>query len=583
MAISSIPKDMKWNYKNRLFFIFFFILLLFAGGVVFFEQSRERKERSRFLENKLEGYADLINKGLLLRSEGGEVSLFLDSINLLLPDAIRITFINREGEVLYDNVLKEDQLINHIKRPEIQQAAGEGTGREIRTSDTNHQMYFYFAKSYPQYYIRLALPYDTDIKNLMQTDKVFFYYVGFLFIAILFLVYYASNRFNASIQRLRKFSQAVEAGQVTFVPTDFPSDELGEIGTRIANSYKQLEQSKQRAALEREKLLQHIQSSQEGLCFYTPTREVEFMNGLFVQYLNVLIDEAGVKTLFSNPLFADVTAFLNSKEEGNTFFSTKIEKQGRWFEVRVNVFTSGEFELVINEITGQEKIQQLKHEMTGNIAHELRTPVTSIRGYLETVLEQNPPEEKRRYFLQRAYNQTLTLSELIQDMGLITKLENASQTFSKEPISLIEVLEDLTLDFESELKKHHINFTWSFSKYILVKGNYSLLYAIFRNLLENSIRYGGDHINVRVHLYAQNDNFYYFSFSDDGVGLPSEANLNRLFERFYRVSEGRTRESGGTGLGLSIVRNAILFHQGNIIAKHRKEGGLELFFNLPKA
>lgn len=574
---------MKWNYKNRLFAIFFLILLLFAGGVVFFEQSREKKTRSKFIESKLESYADIINKGLNLRSSHSNLSLFLDSVNAVFPDAIRITFIDSKGKVLYDNVLDDDLLINHIERPEIQQATAEGTGREIRISDTNHHVYFYFAKSYPQYYIRLALPYDTDIKNLMQTDKVFFYYVAFLFVAILFLVYYASNRFNASIQKLRKFSKAVEIGQVTFVPSDFPSDELGEIGTRIANSYKQLEQSKRRAALEREKLLQHIQSSQEGLCFYTPDREVEFMNGLFVQYLNVLIDEAEPKTLFDNPLFAAVSSFLNNKKDGDNYYSTKIEKQGRWFGVRVNVFSSGEFELVINEITSQEKIQQLKHEMTGNIAHELRTPVTSIRGYLETLLKQDLPEDKKQHFLQRAYSQTMTLSELIQDMGLITKLENASRTFTKESISLIQVLEDLSLDFEEELKKHQIDFTWSFSKYVIVKGNYSLLYTIFRNLLENAIRYGGDHINVRVHLYAQNDNFYYFSFSDDGVGLPTETNLNRLFERFYRVSEGRTRESGGTGLGLSIVKNAIHYHQGNIIAKNRKEGGLELFFNLPKA
>ena len=88
---------------------------------------------------------------------------------------------------------------------------------------------------------------------------------------------------------------------------------------------------------------------------------------------------------------------------------------------------------------------------------------------------------------------------------------------------------------------------------------------------------------MRLHLYAQKNNFYYFSFTDNGVGLPSHANLNRLFERFYRVSQGRTRESGGTGLGLSIVKNAIRHHQGDILAKHRLEGGLELLFSLPKA
>lgn len=583
MVISSILKGLKWNYRNRLFLFFLFILFLFAGGVILFEQSREKKARSEVLESRLQGYADLIHKGLNFRIGQEGIELFLDSVNNVLPDGIRLTFIDKEGKVIYDNVFSDSSLINHSDRPEIQEAKEQGEGREIRTSDTNQQVYFYYVKSYPQYYVRLALPYDTEVKGLLKSDRVFYYYVGLLLVVLLILIHYVSNRFSSSIEELRNFTRAVEADQVDTLPADFPLDELGEIGRRIVNSYKQLQQSKQRVALEREKLLMHVHNSQEGLCFYDSNRKAKFMNGLFIQYLNILIDEGDAEALFAEPLFAEVASFLDNKSRDDTFFETKLEKQGRLFAIRVKVFSSGEFELVVNDITSQEKLDRLKQEMTGNIAHELRTPVTSIRGYLETLLNEDIPEDKRTYFLQRAYNQALILSELIQDMGLITKLENATQTFPKESVCLVKLLENLSLDFAAKLKENDIDFVWTFSENVIVKGNYNLLYVVFRNLLENAIRYAGNHIKIKVHLYAENQDFYYFSFSDNGVGLPAHANINRLFERFYRVSEGRTRETGGTGLGLSIVKNAIRYHQGDIIAKNRKEGGLELFFTFPKA
>ena len=115
----------------------------------------------------------------------------------------------------------------------------------------------------------------------------------------------------------------------------------------------------------------------------------------------------------------------------------------------------------------------------------------------------------------------------------------------------------------------------------IIRGNYSLVYSIFRNLFENSIRHAGPETIIHAECYNQDDTFCYFRYYDTGCGV-AEEHLPRLFERFYRVSEGRTRDAGGTGLGLSIVRNAIQFHQGNISVRNRREGGLEFLFTLKK-
>ena len=121
---------------------------------------------------------------------------------------------------------------------------------------------------------------------------------------------------------------------------------------------------------------------------------------------------------------------------------------------------------------------------------------------------------------------------------------------------------------------------WHVPEDLTVKGNQNLLYAIFRNLADNAIRYAGENINIRITKYNEDKDFYYFSFYDTGIGIADEIHLNRLFERFYRINEGRTRDSGGSGLGLSIVKNAVAFHKGTITVKNRKEGGLEFIFQL---
>ena len=256
-----------------------------------------------------------------------------------------------------------------------------------------------------------------------------------------------------------------------------------------------------------------------------------------------------------------------------------------YFTIALFIITLLMFHLVIESFgksVKQFRDHEYRQEITGNIAHELRTPVTSIRGYLETVLETQLDSEKERYFISQAYTQTIVLSELIRDMGLITKIEEAPSKFQLGSVCVNNLLGELKADVQLILQEKRIEMAWDISENLIIHGNQNLLYSIFRNLTDNAVRYAGNNTSIHIHLYNEDKDFYYFSYFDTGGGISEERHLNRLFERFYRISEGRTRETGGSGLGLSIVKNAVLFHKGIIVAKNRANGGLEFLFTLKK-
>lgn len=571
---------MKLTYKQRLFFYISVLFLLFSAGVILFEQARDRRFRTEAMQERLRTYTEIVNSALV--ADGNNDLRRLDSLLALFPQTIRLSLIDSEGTLFYDNsFLDLSTLTNHLSRPEIAQAKEKGTGTDLRTSASNSRKYLYYAKRFGDRYIRVALPYDIEVEQFMQADHTFFYFVLLLFVVTLVGVNMVSNRFGASIRRLRDFMTESDKGAAPKL--NFPDDELGEIGSKITENYRQLRERKEIIDLERSRLLQHVYSSKEGICFFTPARKVQFFNGLFIQYLNILTDEptGEPSILFTAPEFAGMQSFLNENLSEN-YFEQKLSKQGKSFALRLNRFDDEGFEVILNDITKQEKTRQLKQEMTANIAHELRTPVTSIRGYLETVMEQNPNEERRHYFISRAFGQAMVLSELIQDISLITKMEEAPQLFKQEEVDLNLLLERLQSDLASALEQKRMSVKLLLPGKISVYGSRNLLYSIFRNLTDNAINYAGEETTIIISLYNEDDRFYYFSFSDNGCGISNEEHLPRLFDRFYRISEGRTRDTGGSGLGLSIVKNAIAFHKGSITVKNRKGGGLEFLFQLQK-
>ena len=223
----------------------------------------------------------------------------------------------------------------------------------------------------------------------------------------------------------------------------------------------------------------------------------------------------------------------------------------------------------------------LKRQLTQNIAHELKTPVASIQGYLETILD-NPHinEETKAQFLQRCYAQSERLTSLLRDISTLNRLDDGSDMIDFEAVDITKMVADITKETALEREAHKMTFDNKLPERIVVKGNRSLLYSIFRNLTDNAIAYAGEGTIMTLEAMEQG-NKWHFIFRDNGQGVPTE-HLARLFERFYRVDKGRSRKMGGTGLGLAIVKNSVLLHGGTIRGSNLPEGGLKFEFTIKK-
>ena len=574
-------------FSQRLFWSVFFMFLGFTVCFLLFQYQREREFAQEKLNNVLSNYNyQLFRKCQQCTDINQTVISFMDDIP---QKDLRVTIIDPSGDVLFDNS-GTDEFNNHNDRSEVRKARLYNEGFAIRSSESTGKRYFYSASNIGGYIYRSALPYDPYVRGILTVNKDFIYFMALMTLIFFFVLSRFTFSIGKTISKLRDFALNVEKDRMPAVDYVFPNDELGDISQNIVTLYHRQQKAKNELSMEREKLIKHFQYSKEGVAMFTSEGREILSNILFIQFINVISDTQihQVEDVTDIAELEPIRTFLNknirnlNRKKKVLRESVTIDKNGKIFLIECILFLDNSYEISINDISRQEEESRMKRQLTQNVSHELKTPVSSIQGYLETILS-NPDlsPDKRQFFLERCYSQSTRLTGLLRDISVLNRLDEASEMFDLTEVNITKLIAEIQKECSQDMEEKHIT-----SEIILpgdptVFGNNSLLYSIFRNLYDNAIAYAGENIKITVNCYKEDPKYYYFSFSDNGVGIPEE-HINRIFERFYRVDKGRSRKIGGTGLGLSIVKNGVNFHKGQISAKSSPGKGVTFFFTLKK-
>lgn len=585
--------DQVLSFSQRLFFSVITLFLAFVICFLAFQYRREKEYKVELLNTQLQYYNKQLSE-FIVQQDTLDINTLRDYVRSYQQKDLRVTLIEPTGKVIFDNLrMDADQFKNHLSRTEIKRALQQGSGYAIhRLSESIGGEFFYSACYYPELgmIIRSALPYNVSLIQSLSADSHYIWFAFIISLVLICMFYSLTHKLSMSITHLQQFALKADRNEPIDpnIQKSFPKNELGEISTHIIQIYHRLHRTKEALYIEREKLITHLQISHEGLGVFTKEKEEILVNLLFKQYMNFISDKNlnHMKEIFSVPELEPITTFIaNNQEQSNKEVrrkSLEIDKDGRIFALECIIFQDHSFEISINDVTQETEQARIKKQLTQNIAHELKTPVSSIQGYLETIVN-NPDlsREKLNQFLSRSYAQSNRLTHLLSDISLLTRMEEAPSMSEKESVNLHQMVQNIFNEVALQLEEKHIQVQNLLSNDLQIQGNPSLLYSIFRNLTDNAIAYAGTHIQITIRCFRQGEKFYYFSFADTGIGVSPE-HLGRLFERFYRVDKGRSRKLGGTGLGLAIVKNAVLLHKGSIFAKNNPEGGLEFIFTLSK-
>lgn len=588
-----LPKHLL-SFSRQLFLSVIALFVAFVVCFMAFQYRREKDYKVELLNTQLQNYNDRMSDFLRLQ-DSMNVSMLNVYVKTHHLDDLRVTVITPQGEVVFDNLRENPlQFNNHLGREEVQQALTQGSGYAInRQSESVGGEFFYSAQYYKDLnlVIRSALPYTVNLTRYLKADSHYVWFAIIISLVLIGIFYSFTHKLGMSIKQLQHFAMQADRNEPidADIQRAFPRNELGEISQHIIQIYHRLHKTKENLYIEREKLITHLRMSHEGLGVFTKKKKEILVNNLFTQYINFISDKnlSNTEEIFSVPELQPISDFLLKNSEVTMTNEEKrmafeVNKNGRIFAIACIIFQDDSFEISINDMTQEEEQARMKRQLTQNIAHELKTPVSSIQGYLETIVN-NPdlPRERINTFLERSYAQSNRLTHLLRDISTLTRMEEAPDMAEKENIELSLMMQNILEEVALQLEEKQITAHNILPDSLVINGNPSMIYSIFRNLTDNAIAYAGTGIEITIRCFRQDEQFYYFSFADTGIGIAPE-HLGRIFERFYRVDKGRSRKLGGTGLGLAIVKNAVLLHGGTIFAKNNPGGGLAFIFTLAK-
>ena len=485
----------------------------------------------------------------------------------------RITLIDSDGNVLFESEEPADELENHSERPEVIEALQEGVGYDGRLSQTfSKQTYYYALRLDNGMVIRVSDTMDSVWKNLISGLGIAIALIVLLTVLALVCVRFVTNRIVAPINHLDLEHPLDNEGETY----EEISPLLGRIHKQNQQIYSQVQQLKQN----QEEYLAITEYMKDGL-IVTNRKVVLSINRSAQRLFGVTLDECinhDIVTVSRNEVLKEA---LKEALQGNS--SEKLlELGGRVYQllanpVRVSDGVGGAVILVL-DVTEKQAAEKMRREFSANVSHELKTPLMSISGYAEIIENGMVRPEDIQKFAGRIHAEASRLSNLVEDIIRLSRLDEAGDaSLPKELVNLSEICEDVKKHLAASAAEKNVEFCYS-GVPVQVTGVRQVLYEMVFNLCDNAIKYNQTGGKVDLTLEKLNGTAK-LTVRDTGIGIAKE-DLDRIFERFYRVDKSHSRETGGTGLGLSIVKHGAILHKAkvNVESEPGKGTAIEIVF-----
>lgn len=538
------------------------ILILIAVISVFFNDlfhdrhldviRREMHEKLKFI------HLVMRDRNLTARHyQGNRLRETINSLSEII--GLRITIVTLEGAVAADSDVSDERSIeSHRYRPEIIDALKGGYGDNIRYSHTLSMNMLYSAEKIGDTIIRVAKPL-TEIEESLQRLRRMIMLVSLLtFSAAFAIIVVLTRRLVNPIVETISFARQFAAGDYTKRFLNYRDDELGELQRSLNKMADSLVEKITNLIFEQNKLSATLESISDGIAVVGSNKKIIISNTAFNEYFDYR-QRSEQRLYFEVIRSREMNARVEeSIQKGEEIQFEETLATGKVFAVNVKPIR-GEKNLqgiliVMHDITEKKRIEQMKTDLVGNMSHELKTPITIIKGYLETIRENIGDPVVSRGFIQKAIENADRQNTLINDILLLNELETSSD-FVFERLEVEEIIENCVELLGPKAAARGIQMAVSLDmREGDVRGNRFLAEEIFFNIIDNAISYNVE--SGRVTITSENRNGRFFiRIEDTGIGIPVES-LDRIFERFYRVDKSRSRATGGTGLGLSIVKHA---------------------------
>jgi two-component system, OmpR family, phosphate regulon sensor histidine kinase PhoR len=520
------------------------------------------------IETELLNYAELVDLNSAQTMSGQLRQIARISLS-------RVTLVDAQGRVLADSEKDITSMENHFSRPELQEARLRGKGKAIRFSQTIGVDMLYVAipmklGSQITGYIRLARPLH-DVQSMIEKiyQSVFLAMMIVAVIAFLIALFF-SYRLAAPIRALERFTERLRQGHpvgTIFLET---SDETKKLADNINYLVEVLQTQIRLANEEKSKLMTAFTSMNEGVLIINAQDLIEFISPVLSNMLAVQYGDVNGKTLMETFRSVDLQkAFLEFKE---TRISVSSEiTMGSVDPIILNVSISAVHDhpeeektmIVFHDVTRLKKLEKIRVDFVANVTHEIRTPLTAIIGYLETIKDGaiNNIEETKR-FIDIILKQAERLNRLIEDLLTISNIEMKETKLNFENVSL-SIINNVISLVEAKSKSKNITIHNVMHENLApIKADKDKLTQILVNVLDNAVKFTPDGGEIII-TAKESESHAVISVTDTGIGIPKDE-IQRLGERFYRVERSRSRDLGGTGLGLSIVKHLMMAHGGKM-------------------